>query len=86
MNEYDSARMADLLRESDGYELVGTPEEADVLLLNTCSIRVITSYSIHYTKLYDSITGGIIHITNHAFAKITLFFCAGAIFVRNNFV
>ncbi len=29
----------------------------------------------------NSITGGIIHITNHAFAKITLFFCAGAIFV-----
>ena len=39
MNEYDSARMADLLRESDGYELVATAEEADVLLLNTCSIR-----------------------------------------------
>ena len=29
----------------------------------------------------NSITGGIIHITNHAFAKITLFFCAGVIFV-----
>jgi len=29
----------------------------------------------------NSITGGLIHITNHAFAKITLFFCAGAIFV-----
>jgi tRNA-2-methylthio-N6-dimethylallyladenosine synthase len=39
MNEYDSARMADLLRESHGFELTGRPEEADVLLLNTCSIR-----------------------------------------------
>ena len=39
MNEYDSARMVDLLRDSDGMERVETAEEADVLLLNTCSIR-----------------------------------------------
>jgi tRNA-2-methylthio-N6-dimethylallyladenosine synthase len=39
MNEYDSARMADVLRESRGLERVSRPEEADVLLLNTCSIR-----------------------------------------------
>ncbi|HEY5644929.1 MAG TPA: tRNA (N6-isopentenyl adenosine(37)-C2)-methylthiotransferase MiaB [Pseudomonadales bacterium] len=39
MNEYDSSRMADLLRESEGYELVDSPEQADLLLLNTCSIR-----------------------------------------------
>ncbi len=39
MNQYDSARMADVLAEADGYELTGTPEEADVILLNTCSIR-----------------------------------------------
>jgi len=39
MNEYDSARMADVLRESHGLELTPRPEEADVLLLNTCSIR-----------------------------------------------
>jgi tRNA-2-methylthio-N6-dimethylallyladenosine synthase len=39
MNEYDSARMADVLRESHGLELTERPEEADVLLLNTCSIR-----------------------------------------------
>jgi len=39
MNEYDSSRMADLLGESHEMELVDTPEEADVLLLNTCSIR-----------------------------------------------
>jgi len=39
MNEYDSAKMADVLRESHGLELTQRPEEADVLLLNTCSIR-----------------------------------------------
>jgi len=39
MNEYDSARMLDLLSESRNMELTSTAEEADVLLLNTCSIR-----------------------------------------------
>ncbi len=39
MNEYDSARMADVLRESDGLELTGDPALADVVLLNTCSVR-----------------------------------------------
>jgi tRNA-2-methylthio-N6-dimethylallyladenosine synthase len=39
MNEYDSARMFDLLHESDAMELTDNAEEADVLLLNTCSIR-----------------------------------------------
>ena len=39
MNEYDSARMADVLRESGGYEPTEIPEEADLLLLNTCSVR-----------------------------------------------
>lgn len=39
MNEYDSARMADVLRESDGLALTSDPEQADVLLLNTCSVR-----------------------------------------------
>ena len=39
MNEYDSARMGDLLRESHGMERTDNAEEADVLLLNTCSIR-----------------------------------------------
>jgi tRNA-2-methylthio-N6-dimethylallyladenosine synthase len=39
MNEYDSARMADVLRESLGIELAERPEDADILLLNTCSIR-----------------------------------------------
>lgn len=39
MNEYDSNRMLDLLRESHGATLVDSPEQADLLLLNTCSIR-----------------------------------------------
>ncbi|GAJ77543.1 tRNA-i(6)A37 methylthiotransferase [Vibrio sp. JCM 18905] len=39
MNEYDSSKMADLLNAANGYELTEEPEEADVLLLNTCSIR-----------------------------------------------
>ncbi len=39
MNEYDSAKMADVLRESHGMEPVTEPDQADVLLLNTCSVR-----------------------------------------------
>ena len=39
MNEYDSSKMADLLLNTHGLELTDIPEEADVLLLNTCSIR-----------------------------------------------
>jgi tRNA-2-methylthio-N6-dimethylallyladenosine synthase len=39
MNEYDSSRMADGLQVAEGLELTEVPEEADVLLLNTCSIR-----------------------------------------------
>ncbi|QIT56248.1 tRNA (N6-isopentenyl adenosine(37)-C2)-methylthiotransferase MiaB [Aquisalimonas sp. 2447] len=39
MNEYDSAKMADVLVDQRGYERVSTPEEADLILLNTCSIR-----------------------------------------------
>ncbi|MBM67882.1 MAG: tRNA (N6-isopentenyl adenosine(37)-C2)-methylthiotransferase MiaB [Haliea sp.] len=39
MNEYDSARMRDLLQASHGLTPTDNPEDADVLLLNTCSIR-----------------------------------------------
>lgn len=39
MNEYDTAKMADVLRASHGLELTDQAEEADVLLLNTCSVR-----------------------------------------------
>ncbi|RWU12731.1 tRNA (N6-isopentenyl adenosine(37)-C2)-methylthiotransferase MiaB [Pseudidiomarina gelatinasegens] len=39
MNEYDSAKMADLLKATHGYDVAAEPEEADLILLNTCSIR-----------------------------------------------
>ena len=39
MNEYDSAKMADVLVDSHGLEVTQDPAQADILLLNTCSIR-----------------------------------------------
>jgi tRNA-2-methylthio-N6-dimethylallyladenosine synthase len=39
MNEYDSDKMADVLRASHGFELTDDPGAADLLLVNTCSIR-----------------------------------------------
>ena len=39
MNEYDSAKMLDVLHHTQGMELTNDPEQADVLLMNTCSIR-----------------------------------------------
>ena len=39
MNEYDSSKMADLLESTHGYTLTDNADEADILLLNTCSIR-----------------------------------------------
>jgi len=39
MNEYDSAKMRDVLQASHGFELTDDPKQADLLLLNTCSIR-----------------------------------------------
>ena len=39
MNEYDSSKMADILREAEGMETTDSPDEADVILFNTCSVR-----------------------------------------------
>jgi tRNA-2-methylthio-N6-dimethylallyladenosine synthase len=39
MNEYDSDKMADVLRACEGMQQVAAPEEADVILFNTCSVR-----------------------------------------------
>ena len=39
MNEYDSDKMADVLRAAAGYETVNDPEQADLILFNTCSVR-----------------------------------------------
>jgi tRNA-2-methylthio-N6-dimethylallyladenosine synthase len=39
MNEYDSAKMADVLAAADGFESTSIPEDADLILFNTCSVR-----------------------------------------------
>ncbi|MCE4061739.1 MULTISPECIES: tRNA (N6-isopentenyl adenosine(37)-C2)-methylthiotransferase MiaB [Pandoraea] len=39
MNEYDSDKMADVLGAAEGLEKTDTPEDADVILFNTCSVR-----------------------------------------------
>lgn len=39
MNEYDSGRIVDIMREAYGLRLVDAPEKADVILMNTCSVR-----------------------------------------------
>ena len=39
MNEYDSDKMADVLGAADGLEKTDNPEEADIILFNTCSVR-----------------------------------------------
>ena len=39
MNEYDSDKMADVLRVAQGYEPTNDPEAADLILFNTCSVR-----------------------------------------------
>ena len=39
MNEYDSARMADVLDAAHGMERTDDPAAADVILFNTCSVR-----------------------------------------------
>ena len=39
MNEYDSDKMADVLHSFEGYEKTTTPENADVILYNSCSVR-----------------------------------------------
>ena len=39
MNEYDSAKIADVLREAEGAEPTAHPEDADLIVFNTCSVR-----------------------------------------------
>jgi len=58
MNEYDSSRMADLMHEAYGLRLVGTPEDADVILMNTCSVREKAEEKVYselgrYRKIKD---------------------------------
>ncbi len=58
MNEYDSSRMADMMKEAYGLRLVATPADADVILMNTCSIREKSEDKVYselgrYKKLKD---------------------------------
>lgn len=58
MNEYDSSRMIDLMKEAYGLRLVATPEEADVILMNTCSVREKAEEKVYselgrYRKIKD---------------------------------
>ena len=39
MNEYDSDKMADVMNAAEGYEPTDDPEQADLILFNTCSVR-----------------------------------------------
>jgi tRNA-2-methylthio-N6-dimethylallyladenosine synthase len=39
MNEYDSAKIADVLHAAEGMQAAARPEEADVIVFNTCSVR-----------------------------------------------
>jgi len=39
MNEYDSTRMVDVLKAAEGLDVTDDPDQADIILLNTCSIR-----------------------------------------------
>jgi tRNA-2-methylthio-N6-dimethylallyladenosine synthase len=39
MNEYDSGKIADVMAAADGYELTDNPEDADLIVFNTCSVR-----------------------------------------------
>ena len=39
MNEYDSDKIADVLAAAEGFEITDDPEQADVILFNTCSVR-----------------------------------------------
>ena len=50
MNEYDSSRMVDLLGEHQALEVTEHPDDADVILLNTCSIREKAQDQV-YSKL-----------------------------------
>jgi len=58
MNEYDSSRMADMMKEAYGLRLVGSPSDADVILMNTCSVREKAEEKVYselgrYKKLKD---------------------------------
>ena len=66
MNEYDSARMLDLLKQNEGAVLVDSAEQADILLLNTCSIREKAQEKVYFPKLlYDALRQKTHHNPSH---------------------
>ena len=52
MNEYDSDKTVDILKEKRGVELTNNIQEADIILLNTCSIRDKAE-----SKVYSELSG-----------------------------
>ena len=56
MNVNESAKLKKLLQEMQ-YEIIDDINDSDAVFLNTCTVSVITSYSIHYTKLYEGVRG-----------------------------
>ena len=50
MNEYDSDKMADVLRESEGVETTDCIEDADIVVFNTCSVRARAEQKV-YTRI-----------------------------------
>ncbi len=58
MNEYDSGRMADMMKQAYGLRLVAEPADADIILMNTCSVREKAEEKVYselgrYKKLKD---------------------------------
>jgi len=47
MNEYDSSRMADLLKDTHGFVATDDPNEADMVMLNTCSVRDKAQHKVY---------------------------------------
>ena len=50
MNEYDSEKMAKILKHEENFELTSSEHEADLIILNTCSIRE-KAQAVSYTHL-----------------------------------
>src|SRR5258706_500613 len=63
MNEYDSAKMADVLAASEGYEKTGDPAEADLILFNTCSVR---------EKAQEKVFAEVRHLASSGVKEVTL--------------
>ncbi len=67
MNEYDSQKIRDLLKETHGYEPTSSPDDADLLILNTCSIREKAQEKVfselgRWNKLKKKRTGALIAV------------------------